>query len=438
MSTTPVIRATGLGKQYRLGRAQQRHNTIRDAVSATAGRILTTVSPSRRRRAGSDSDTLFWALRDVSFDVTAGEVLGVIGANGAGKSTLLKILCRITEPTEGRADLRGRVGSLLEVGTGFHSELTGRENTYLSGAILGMPRAEIDRKFDEIVEFAEVERFIDTPVKHYSSGMYLRLAFAVAAHLEPDILIVDEVLAVGDVSFQRKCLGKMDAVARGGRTVLFVSHNMDAVRRLCSRCIFLTQGYITDSGDPAAVVTRYLSSRANRLGGASWTRLADAGRKGNGRVRFVAVRYSSHHADTAYALYPFGPFELELLLDADEDRALASLAVNLRTQDGVRLINADSISLGRPLQLTRGLNRVRLCIEQLCLMPGVYSAGLWAADSVGAAYDHLESAFDVEVVSTAQREFGTTPEANGLVPCRFSVEAAVPVASMPEGCSDAR
>jgi lipopolysaccharide transport system ATP-binding protein len=433
MSGTPVIRATGLGKQYRLGRAQQRHNTVRDAVSATAGRILSTVSPSRRRSAGIEADTLLWALRDVSFDVAAGEVLGVIGANGAGKSTLLKILCRITEPTEGRADLRGRVGSLLEVGTGFHSELTGRENTYLSGAILGMPRTEIDRKFDEIVAFAEVERFIDTPVKHYSSGMYLRLAFAVAAHLEPDILIVDEVLAVGDASFQRKCLGKMDAVARGGRTVLFVSHNMDAVRRLCSRCIFLTQGSITDSGDPADVVTRYLSSRAERLAGMAWTHLANAARSGDGRVHFRAVRYTSHNTETAYALYPFGPFELELLLDSDQDRPLESLAVYLRTQDGVKLINADSISIGRPLQLTRGLNQVRLCIEQLCLMPGVYSVGLWAADAVGSAYDHVEGGFAVEVVSVAQRELGTTPAANGLVPCRFEVGTPVPVAAMPEG-----
>ncbi|HEX6106150.1 MAG TPA: ABC transporter ATP-binding protein, partial [Gemmatimonadales bacterium] len=218
-----AIRAEGLGKQYRLGR-MERYPTLRDALVSAARR------PFARRSDVGGPETL-WALRDVSFEVPRGEVLGVIGHNGAGKSTLLKILSRIAEPTTGRAVLHGRIGSLLEVGTGFHPELTGRENVYLNGAILGMRRAEIARQFDRIVEFAEVERFIDTPVKHFSSGMYMRLAFAVAAHLEPEILIVDEVLAVGDAAFQRKCLGRMEDVAHGGRTVLFVSHSLDAIRR---------------------------------------------------------------------------------------------------------------------------------------------------------------------------------------------------------------
>src|SRR5262245_55876630 len=221
MMSDVAIRVEGLGKQYRLGAQQERYHTFADQIKK-----WTSVRRLLRRRSRDEKRPTFWALKDVSFEVRRGEVVGVIGRNGAGKSTLLKILSRVTEPTEGGADIHGRVGSLLEVGTGFHPALTGRENVYLNGAILGMRRREVSRKFDEIVAFAEVEKFVDTPVKHYSSGMYTRLAFAVAAHLEPEILIVDEVLAVGDQAFQKKCLGKMGEVARGGRTVLFVSHNM--------------------------------------------------------------------------------------------------------------------------------------------------------------------------------------------------------------------
>jgi lipopolysaccharide transport system ATP-binding protein len=229
-----AIRVQGVGKQFELGEARPRFPTLRDALVSSARRAGAMVfSPLRSFRERSRPEK-FWALRDISFEVAQGEVVGIIGGNGAGKSTLLKILSRITEPTEGRIEIHGRVGSLLEVGTGFHPELSGRENTFLNGAILGMTRQEIARKFDEIVAFAEVERFIDTPVKHYSSGMYLRLAFAVAAHLEPEILIVDEVLAVGDAAFQKKCLGKMGDVAREGRTVLFVSHNMIQMAQLPS------------------------------------------------------------------------------------------------------------------------------------------------------------------------------------------------------------
>src|SRR5438046_3463094 len=234
--TQPAIRVQNLSKQYRIGTADRRNRTFREAVNDAA------VAPFRRLKSlgnGGASEETIWALKDVSFDVQPGEVVGIIGRNGAGKSTLLKILSRITKPTSGRVEIRGRVASLLEVGTGFHSELTGRENVYLNGAILGMARREIDRKFDEIVAFAEVEKFIDTPVKRYSSGMYLRLAFAVAAHLEPEILVVDEVLAVGDAAFQKKCLGRIGEVAQGGRTVLFVSHNMGAIRSLCTEVIWL-------------------------------------------------------------------------------------------------------------------------------------------------------------------------------------------------------
>jgi lipopolysaccharide transport system ATP-binding protein len=241
MSDDVVIRAEGLGKKYVIGHAAERgwHVTFRDTLVRSAHNLWRKTADMLRGRAivAGDSIEEFWAFKDVSFEVKRGEVLGIIGRNGAGKSTLLKILSRITEPTEGRVTINGRVASLLEVGTGFHPVLTGRENIYLNGAILGMTRAEIARKFDEIVAFAEVEKFLDTPVKRYSSGMYVRLAFAVAAHLDPEILIVDEVLAVGDVEFQKKCLGKMSNVASGGRTVLFMSHNVAAIENLCRSCM---------------------------------------------------------------------------------------------------------------------------------------------------------------------------------------------------------
>jgi lipopolysaccharide transport system ATP-binding protein len=260
-----AIHVEGLGKQYRIGGKQTAYNTLRDTLADAL------VSPFHQvvrllhdgRTTFAHRDETIWALKDVSLEIKRGEVVGVIGRNGAGKSTLLKILSRIAEPTEGYAEIHGRVGSLLEVGAGFHLELTGRENIYLNGAILGMRRAEIERKFDEIVAFAEVEKFVDTPVKHYSSGMYLRLAFAVAAHLEPEILLVDEVLAVGDAAFQKKCLGKMGDVAQEGRTVLFVSHNMVAIESLCSRALLLEEGRLTLVGDARELVHHYLMSHVD-------------------------------------------------------------------------------------------------------------------------------------------------------------------------------
>jgi lipopolysaccharide transport system ATP-binding protein len=268
--STPVIRAEGLSKQYRIGTQPAAYGRLSEAlwtgVTGMAGRLR---GHSRNGSASRAEDSYIWALEDLSFEVQEGEVVGVVGRNGAGKTTLLKLLSRITEPTRGRAELTGRVGSLLEVGTGFHPELTGRENVFLNGAILGMGRNEIRRKFDEIVAFAEIERFIDTPVKRYSSGMYVRLAFAVAAHFEPEILIIDEVLAVGDAGFQKKCLGKMNEVARQGRTVLFVSHNVGAVSELCTRGLLLTNGRKVMDGDVGPVLDEY--SRLNALAGGAST-----------------------------------------------------------------------------------------------------------------------------------------------------------------------
>jgi len=255
-----AIKIEGLSKQYRLGRKQKSYRTLRDSAVDAFTRSFQAIRSIGKRTNGGEQIPSIWALRDISAEIREGEVVGLIGRNGAGKSTLLKILSRITDPTEGHAEICGRIGSLLEVGTGFHPELTGRENVFLNGAILGMAKKEIERKFDEIVAFAEVERFVDTPVKHYSSGMYLRLAFAVAAHLEPEILLVDEVLAVGDASFQQKCLGKMGEVAETGRTVLFVSHNMGAVTGLCNRAIWIDNGSVMADGPVDDVTQQYLRS----------------------------------------------------------------------------------------------------------------------------------------------------------------------------------
>jgi lipopolysaccharide transport system ATP-binding protein len=297
--TDLAIQVDRVSKQYRIGQGSQpRYRTLRDQVANVFTRPFRSLRSVIRKESLADSNfsrrdiEYIWALRDVSFEVQRGEVVGIIGRNGAGKSTLLKILSRITEPTEGSLDLFGRVGSLLEVGTGFHKELTGRENIYLNGAILGMKKQEIDRKFDEIVSFAETGKFIDTPVKFYSSGMGVRLAFAVAAHLEPEILLIDEVLAVGDVTFQKKCLNKMEDVGQEGRTVLFVSHSMSSITRLCPRAILLDEGRIIQDGPSNEVVSAYLSKGLGTSPQREWQRLERA--PGNDVVRLCAVRVRSN------------------------------------------------------------------------------------------------------------------------------------------------
>ncbi|MHB9023831.1 MAG: ABC transporter ATP-binding protein [Armatimonadota bacterium] len=317
MSET-VIRVEGLGKRYRIGALRQgaaHYKTLQEAIKwranrlkqAMLSRLTAPVIPAAGTAAHGQED--FWALRNVSFEVKQGEVVGVIGRNGAGKSTLLKVLSRITEPTEGWADIYGRIGSLLEVGTGFHPELTGRENIYLNGAILGMRKAEIDRKFDEIVAFSEIEKFLDTPVKRYSSGMYVRLAFAVAAHLEPEILLVDEILAVGDVQFQKKCLGKMNEVARGGKTVLFVSHNIHVISELCDQCILLDQGTVKMAGPTHDVVSHYMTSGEHLTSEKTWS-LSEA--PGTQNVKLLHVRALNQQGAAAYDMPIDQPITLEM------------------------------------------------------------------------------------------------------------------------------
>jgi len=292
MSDT-AIRIQGLGKQYRIGASRPKYRTLRGALINVAKIRL----PRFKRTVASLHRTkTFWALKDLSMQIGFGEVVGIVGRNGAGKSTLLKIISGITEPTMGTVEIYGRIGSLLEVGTGFHPELTGRENIYLNGAILGMKRSDLKRQFDEIVAFSEVERFLDTAVKHYSSGMYVRLAFAVAAHLEPEILLVDEVLAVGDAAFQRKCLGKIKDIGKEGRTVLFVSHNLAMILKLCQRCIWLDAGKTVMDGDPSSVVERYYSYGLIARGERIWDNLSEA--PGDDHLRLISARIQNNEGKT--------------------------------------------------------------------------------------------------------------------------------------------
>ncbi len=322
MSDT-AIRVENLSKRYQIGLAQDRPDTLRDLLTSGVHRI----GQAFRRGSGGRYEDLthIWALSGVSFEVKTGQVLGIVGRNGAGKSTLLKILSRVTDPTEGFGEIHGRVGSLLEVGTGFHPELSGRENIYLNGAILGMRREEIDRKFDEIVDFSEVSKFIDTPVKRYSSGMYLRLAFAVAAHLEPEILVVDEVLAVGDAEFQRKCLGKMNDVAQEGRTVLFVSHNMSAILRLTQETIVLDEGQVVLRAPTPEAVDAYLNMGLTKQGERSWTADELAGSETAFRPR--AIRLRNPHGQVVDTVVAAEGFSIEMEYELAE--AISGLRVGI-------------------------------------------------------------------------------------------------------------
>jgi homopolymeric O-antigen transport system ATP-binding protein len=382
-----AIRVENLSKRYRIGLVRQRYHTLRDEIADSVRSLF-----HRNGRSHQDPGT-FWALKDVSFDIRQGEVVGIIGRNGAGKSTLLKILSRITEPTKGRAMIRGRVGSLLEVGTGFHAELSGRENIYLNGAILGMKKAEIDRKFDEIVAFAEVEDFIDTPVKRYSSGMHVRLAFAVAAHLEPEIIIVDEVLAVGDVAFQRKCLGKMGDVSREGRTVIFVSHNMMTVQTLCSRGILLANGTVIMDGNMADAVNTYLRTLEQNAGEniAEWT-----DRRGRGHVRLLRVEICAGDARPSATLVTGRPARFIFYVSGIQPQM--SCIFTLYEQHGLPVTFFSSALHGPEDSHDPTMGAKFVCdVDELPLVPGRYRINV-AIVNRGELEDHLETAafFDVE------------------------------------------
>ena len=389
-----VIQAEGLGKRYRRG------------SRATAGSLHETLSRALRSPLsvlrGAPED-LFWALRDVSLEVHEGEILGLVGSNGAGKTTLLKILTRITRPTTGWAEIRGRVRSLLEVGTGFNAELTGRENTYLSGSILGMGKREIERKFEEIVEFAEIDKFIDTPVKHYSSGMYVRLAFAVAAHLEPEILLVDEVLAVGDASFQRKCIGKMSEVSRQGRTIVFVSHNMTAMRKLCTRALWIDRGQIVDGGDAGKVIDHYLQRNTeSRLESVWEEELAP----GDNRMRLRSVRVIPPE-DAEGLISVHSPLQIEFTYWNYVSDAVLNVSMLLFNSDDVCVFVTVSDFAPRPV----GLVRQVVEIPGNFLNAGSYYVNLIIVKdaSVGLLFQNNVVAFEVAEGKVVGNWYGQTP-----------------------------
>ena len=363
--TRPAIKVEGLCKEYAVGQARQRHGTFYDLLSHSLQ------APLRRLRSLGDlteARERFWALRDVSFEIQPGEVVGVIGRNGAGKSTLLKILSRITPPTKGKIEVRGRLASLLEVGTGFHPELSGRENIFLNGAILGMRRSEVARKFDEIVAFAEVEKFIDTPVKRYSSGMYVRLAFSVAAHLEPDVLIVDEVLAVGDASFQRKCLGKLEATHRSGRAVIVVSHHMPMITQLCSKALWLDRGEAIVAGDVRSVAARYLSS--SRHGQLQWVPAGDA--TNDFHYQRVSIVASDGHSSDAISAS--SSFYVELCYVVRAENMRGRIAMQIRDQyDTPIFSSANTDGTSSPIRIWARGEYVESCeIPGNLLAPGTY------------------------------------------------------------------
>jgi lipopolysaccharide transport system ATP-binding protein len=403
-----VIRVEKLSKEYVLGKnggSDGLRHMIHDYATAPFRWLKKPEHGARHPQIkGRKPAESFWALKDVSFDIKQGEVVGIIGRNGAGKSTLLKILSRITEPTEGRVEITGRVASLLEVGTGFHPELTGRENIFLNGAILGMSRSEIKKKFDEIVAFSEVEKFLDTPVKRYSSGMYVRLAFAVAAHLEPEILIVDEVLAVGDAQFQKKCLGKMQDVASGGRTILFVSHNMDAVLGLCSRTILIGRGQVHFDGDTKTAVSKYIKIGSCTIAAGQHLELNEAARSGSGRARFKRLQIMPTVGNN---FHPMGGIKFIMTLAADVETTIESLAVALFSDRDWKLINLDTINKGIVILLGDKPKTVTFTIDDLPLTPGSYRIMLWMSNpSSGEVIDHIESA--AELIIEPSIETGST------------------------------
>ena len=380
----PIIRVVDVWKRYRLGGGPVPGMNLREAVMAKAAahvrwwRTSATSSPAQQE---------FWALQGVSLEVERGEILGIIGSNGAGKTTLLKILARITAPSKGRVELRGRIASLLEVGTGFHPELSGRENVYLSGTILGMRRKEIVRQFDAIVAFAEVERFIDTPVKRYSSGMYMRLAFAVAAHLQPDILLVDEVLAVGDAAFQRKCLGKMGDVAHAGKTVLFVSHNLAAVERLCTSVVVLADGRVVRRGTPREMISRYLGAEH---------RPAFRARLRTGKPQVLSALLCDEQGNPLLRAVVTEPIVIVLRYVLPDPTPGARLGIGLLSPDGIPVWTSNTSDVAVNVPSTAGLYEARIVVAQNTLLAGEFHLAtcLW---NQGEIFDLQEPALSLTV-----------------------------------------
>jgi lipopolysaccharide transport system ATP-binding protein len=397
---TSVIRVDQLSKRYRIGLAPRRYQTLSDNITHVLSAPLRAI---RRVQAPKvDGEDTIWALREVSFEVSQGQVLGIVGRNGAGKSTLLKVLSRITEPSDGSVAIRGRVGSLLEVGTGFHPELTGRENIFLNGAILGMKRSEIASKFDEIVDFSEVAQFIDTPVKRYSSGMYLRLAFAVAAHLEPEILVVDEVLAVGDAEFQKKCLGKMGDVAEQGRTVLFVSHNMSAILRLTQECLVLQKGRLALRAPSGQAVDFYLSSGHTSAGERVWE--ADEVPGGAAPFRPIALRLKSKRGRVVDNVRSTEPFIVEVEYALDTPLTGLRIGIYLNTTRGEAVFTSfdtdDAAQFEKHTERKAGHYFSRCTVPPDLLNAGRYSLGLNASTYQIRRYFGDEQALDFNVDAT--------------------------------------
>ncbi len=415
-----AVRARDLGKRYYIGQRLSRPEGLGPRVRYAlegAGRF---VARNLRRFPG---DEIFWALRGVSFDVPQGEVLGIIGRNGAGKSTLLKILARITEPSEGSAEIRGRVGALLEIGMGFHPELTGRENIFLNGAILGMYRAEIRRRFGEIVEFAELERFIDTPVKRYSSGMRVRLGFAVAAYLDPELLLIDEVLAVGDAAFQKRCLGRMNDVARSGRTVLFVSHNMGAVANLTSRCLYLDHGRVLMHAETHEVLDRYLGDSLARSGG-SREGLDHYRRENNpdAIARFEALRIEGEggQPDGSVPDLEIGEeIRIAMTVQAGASVRGANVALTVKRPHGEPIATLLSWDSGYAVDLPPGRSRIVCTIRDLALPPGLYFIDVGINQSTGTlAWDVILDYPAFRVINRGPHMLRHRPDRPGLVVCR--------------------